>query len=511
MTGSAAAPPHRLVRERPGLYAVVAAASLLLSLWAIYLDPVINSDGVNDVRAAQYFRGAEWRAGIEMAGEPVYAALAAAVSRVSGMSAAYSLYGLNAGLYAVLGVGFVALASVLGGGRRTPLLAAVLVLLFPALNGFRSYISSDAGYWAFYVWSLAYFMHYAAARDRRSLAGWALAGLAALLFAVEGLVFLLVVPLWLLVHERSGGYGRVLKMLVIAAAGAVLLAYALWEQEWHSHVPVGRLVLHPVDHLAEGWYEMGRGLRFKLEALRGDFLDRYSRGYDDAALAATLLVMCAAGLVKGLGVVYTILAAWALGVSRRILEPGQRYWWAVFAVVSASLLLVPALVEFAVSARDAMTAALTILATVPPALARLSRKRRDATGFGRWLLPLALALVVASGTAGLDLRSQRYHLREAGLWLRANVPAGSSLYSNSRTLVYYSGLYGYRPWADYSWQEAMAMVLHDRWRNFRYLALVIGAEDAHRESILMRKLDIEPVKTVTSARGDRVLIFDTRR
>lgn len=514
MSGAPGPAPHRLVLERPVFYGLVVLASLLLSLWAIYLDPVINSDGVSDVRAARYFRDAHWRAGIEMAGQPVYAALAALISRLTGMSAAYSLYILNAACFALLCTGFVALAGSLGGGRRARLLAAGLVLLLPALNGFRSYISSDPGYWAFYVWSLGYFMYYAGDPRSRSPAGWALAALAAMLFALEALVFLLLVPLWLLVHDRAGARGRALKLLVLAIAGAVLVGYALWELEWHSRIPVGQLLLHPLDHLAEAWHELGRVLRFKLEALSGEFLDRYSRGYDNAALVAAVLAMCGAGLLQALGAAYTVVAGYALAVSRQALAGRQRYWWGVFATVAVLLLLVPAVTRLTVTGRDAMIAALTLLAVAPAALERLWNTL-PAHGARRCRLPAAglvllLVLVAGAGVQGLDLRSREYHLREAGLWLRANVPPETSLYSNSLVLVYYSGLYGYRPWSDYSWQEAMRLVWQDRWRDYDYLALAIGARNAHREGILMRRLDIEPVKTFTSDDGDKVLIFDAR-
>lgn len=510
MTGPPAAPPLRLVLDRPGFYGFVAAASLLLSLWAVYLDPVINQGGISEVRAAEYFGVAAWRAGMEVAGQPLYALLAAAISGVTGMTAAHGFYALNAGLLALLAVGFVALVSALGGGRRAQMLAALLILLFPTLNAFRAPISGDAGYWVFYVWSLAYFMHHAATRDRRSLAGWALAGLAALLFAVEALVFLLLVPLWLFVQTGPGGGRRVLKWLAVAAAGGVLLVYALWEQAWHSQLPVDQLLRHPVAQLDDGWQELGRALRFRREALREGFLDQYSQNYDDAALVTTLLVTGAAGLVKSLGLVYSGLAGYALAVSRRVLAVEQRYWWAVFAVLSTLLLLAPALTSFVVDEREAMTAALTVLAIVPLALERSWRNRSTRAGCRRWLLPLALVLVVGTGVNGLDLRGQHDHLREAGLWLRAAAAPDSSLYSNSRIIVYYSGLDEEHRRTDYSWQAAMAAVWQDRWRDFDYFVVAIDARNAHREGHLMRRIDSGPVKTFSSDNGDRVLIFDTR-
>lgn len=506
-----APPPHRLVLERPGLYALVAAVSLLLSLWALNLNPVINSGGVDDVRAARYFLDAQWRAAIDTGGQPVYAILAAALNRVTGMSAAHALYALTAGFLALLAVGFVALASVLRTGPRTALLAALLVLLLPALNGVRSAILSDSGYWVFYTWSLAYFMHYAATRDRHSLVGWALAGLVASLFAIQALAYLLVVPVWMLTHAGTGGRGRLLKAVGVVVAGAVLLGCVLWVQALESGAPAGVPLLQPIGHLVEGWRGLGQALSFKMQTLSADILDQYSRDYERTALAAVLLALCAAGLVKALGLVNTVLAGASLVVSGRVLAAEQRYWWGVFAVLGALLLLVPALTRFAVDAGDAMALALTLLAVVPPALEWLWRGASNRQWHRRWLLPLALALVIGSGIHGLDRRGGQMHLREAGLWLRATAAPETSLYSNSPVVVYYSGLDGYRPGGDYSWQAAMRTVWRDRWRDHDYLALVISAGNEHREGILMRKLEIDPVRTFTGDDGGRVLIFDTRR
>ncbi|MDZ7841783.1 MAG: hypothetical protein U5R46_13365 [Gammaproteobacteria bacterium] len=510
MNGSSTA-PHRVVLDRPGFHALVAAASLLLSLWAVYLDPVLNSDGISEVRAAGHFRDAQWRAAIDMAGHPLYAMLGGVVSRVTGMSPAFGLHTVNAGLFALLAVGFTALASVLGGGARARVLAAVLVLLFPALNGFRPEVAGEPGYWAFYVWSLAYFLHYAAARNGRWPAGALLAGIAALFFALEAILFLVSVPLWRWVRDRPGASGRLLKGGAIVAGCGLLLVYALWSRQWHAQGPVGELLLHPLEHLAVAWQELGRGVRFKIESLRHEFLDEYSRSFERTALLATIVVMVVAGIIKALGVVYSALALYALSVSRRVLTPEQRCWWAVFAVVSSMLLLVPAFVEFAVDERDAMVAALTLLAIVPPALERLATDRTAGFRRPRWLLASALVLVLVSGIKGLDLRSQHLHLREAGLWLRAAAAPESSLFSNSQVVVHYSGLSGYRPGADYSWQEAMRDVWRGGWRDYRYLAMVIEAGEAHREGILMRRIDIEPVMTFTGDNGGKVLVFDTKR
>lgn len=507
MTDSPVPAPHRILLEWPLACVVIAALSLLLSWLALHLDPVINDSGVDTLWAARYFSAGQWRGGLALlAGDsPFYALGVAAVSALTGLPTAYGAYALNAAFHALLVLGFVGLVAVLGGGRRAQGLAALLVLLWPALNALRVDVTTDTAYWALYLWAVAWFVHYTATGERGSAVAAGLAGLACLLLGVEALVFLVVVPLWLWVRGRSGaGRSAWLGLPVVVAAAAVLVAYVAWRQVLQfGDAPV---FAGPLDALVAGWEEAGRGIRFKLEALREGFLDHFSQGYDYGALTVTIVLMVAAGLVKALGTLYAALTVYSLISVKRFLESPARYWWGVFAVLATVLLLAPAVTRFAVATRDALTAALTLLALVPLGLERLWLDGPASGGLRRWYFPVVMALVLYSGVAGLDLRSTDLHLREAGLWLRANAPAGSDLLSNSRVVVYYSGLDGYGKSA-YTWRQVMNRVHRDRLADYDYVALAINRTDRHREGILMRRLDRQPVKVVAGGDGDRVLIF----
>lgn len=514
LAASRAVGPHRFVVDRPVWCACLALASLLLSYWAIHLDPVINADGAGELRAAQLFAAGRWLDGLNAGDQPFYSALVALLGRLMGMSPGYSAYALNAFLFALLVVGFAVLVDTLGatlaGGRPAPWTAAVVVLLFPSLNGFRPFVTGDVGYWACYVWGLAWFMHHAAAPGRRSFAMWALATSAALLFRLEALVFLVVVPLWWLAERDGAARARLWKALVVIVALGVVAVYALWRHAWQSPTPAGGLLHHPLDHLAASARDAEEALRFKLLGLRSVFLDRYSRHYDAVALLTTLALLSASAVVKALGVLYAALAGYAWLNLRNMLRAAVRHWWGVFVVLSLTLLMVPAFTEFSVARRGAMTAALTIAAAVPFALERLRRLGAEHGG-RRWALPAALLLVLAVGIAGLDLPGGRTELREAGLWLRATAEPGSRLYSNSPIVVYYSGLDGYRPDSGYTWQQAMRTVWTGRWRRYDYLAVAIPGSKAYRVQILMRKMDSSPARTFTGADGGRVLVFKARR
>lgn len=484
-------------------------ASLSLSWWAIHSDPVVNADAVGELIAAKRFAEGAWRPALQAAGRPLYALLIGSASRLTGASVEHAAYALNAGLFALLTVGFVALVNTVGaeapGGPPATWLAAVVALTYPALNGFRSFVSGDAGYWAFYVWSLAWFLHWVEARDRRSLWLWFASASAALLFSLEVVVFLLIVPAWWWVSSAKRRRG-ILRVLVLVAAFALLVCYTSWRHTWHSEVAGLELLRHPVGHLMDGLHDAAQGVRFKLEGLRSAFLNQFSSHYDALALLTTLAALVAKALLEALGSVYAALAGYAWFTLKRTLPAATRYWWGVFAVLAAMVMLAPSFTEFEVTRRQGMVAALTLSAAIPLGLERLRRLRSEGGGL-RWVLPLALLLMAVTGIRGLDLGTRDAALRHAGLWLRARADAGSTLYSNSPVIDYYSGLEAYRPGSKYTWQEAMRTVWSGRWRDYDYLAVAIPHTRPYRKGILMRDIKHRPLKVLSDGRGDRVLIF----
>jgi hypothetical protein len=504
--------PYRIILDRPYRHAFVAAASLLLTFWAIYLDPVINVDGIDHVHGAQYFLQGEWSAGFH-AGGTLYSMLVALVSLITGLSVPHAAYALSACFHVLLVLGFIAVVGALGGGRGNMLvLAAAIILLYPALNALRSHITGDMGYWACIAWALAWFMHCAGDPNQRSLhacVGWSAA---ALLFGFETLVFLMIVPVWWWVHGSSdaarpgGGGKRLLKIPVVIAGAGLVGCYALWQEAWQSGIPLTELLSRPLGSLADQWNALGEALRFKLEALRTGFLDEHSQKYDDAALLMTVLWLCIGAVVAALGALYSGAVVYALVSARRTLSCRVRYWWSVVAVTGLLLIVAKVIAGLSATSRDAMTLALVLLTVVPPAVEHLWQSRTDARGARRWVWPAVLVLLLANGIHGMEPRTDRHHLREAGLWLRANAKTGDSLYTDNPIIAYYSGLEGGRRPADYSWREAMNKVQRNQWSRYDYLALEIPRAKPHREGMLRRYLDIEPIRTF-SGDGGRVLVF----
>jgi len=506
MTAHSVCGPHRLVLERPLWCLMLAVLSVLVSAWAVYLDPVIHGDAVPDLQAARYVAAGDWRTALAVAEVPGQALLVGLLAGLSGADPALAAQAVQALFEAALLLGFAALAAALGGGRAAQALAAVLLLLYPALNDLRASGGAEAGFWAFYVWSVAGMMGRVSGPDRRGLAAGLLCGAMACLFALDMLVVLLIVPLWLAARSLTGRQRGLATLGLLAAAGATLLAIAGWRQVLLDGAPALQVLLQPAAQAVEGWQALARALDFKLAALRDGFLDELSGSYDRAALLAALVWLCIAGLLRALGPVYLLLAAYTTGVVRGLLSPPVFDAWRLYLLLGLGMLPGHALTGFAVAPEQAMAAALMLLAPVPLILERWWRNWLDAVAGYRWILPVVMLWVAVAGAAGLDLRGQDRYLRQAGEWLAQQAPPEASLYSNSRIVAFYSGL-AMDPRQRYSWRRAMNLVQRDQWREHAYLAVAIPPGKAHRERHLRRYIDARPLQVFSGAEGGRVLIF----
>ena len=139
---------------------VTAVASLILSAWSVWADPIVNNDGVYYFRAAEQILYGEWGEAISVYSWPFYPAFIAYLSKFTGVDIVSAAYVLNALLCVVVVTGFLFVVYALGGDRNTLIAAAIVVLAFPTLNKFRPFIIRDIGYLAFYLWSIGFLFRY---------------------------------------------------------------------------------------------------------------------------------------------------------------------------------------------------------------------------------------------------------------------------------------------------------------------------------------------------------------
>jgi len=500
--------PYRIAVDHPRLCFAAAAASILLTLWALYVDPVVNVDGVLYIEAAEHFARGEWQAGLSVYKWPFYSLFIAAVSLVTGMAGGHAAYFLNAGLYILAILGLIALVKVLGGGRRALWLAALVGLAHPTLNEFRSFIIRDVGYWACYLWTLALLLSYARNGDARLLAAGVIAAMGALLFRIEGIVLLTVLPACIYLGRGADrGWGPAVLLVAVLATAAAVAAAPLWQYVSEVSVSTAELLTSPWHHAANSWALVGAGIDDRLQALQREFPGLSSRAAALPVYLLTVLAIMLIELVKSVGIVFSGLIVYAARARHVHLAGDARRWWRLALGLQALLVLQFGVANFFLAERYPLALALTLLPVVPLVLDDLLRRAGQPERRHWWRAALIAALIAVETVEGLDIGTQKQYLKDAGLWLRANAPAGSEVYSNNRILIYYSALRDANPGADHSWETAMQEVWADQWQTYDYFALVMTRSRRQHEVLLLRRMGADPVKTFENENGDRVLIF----
>jgi hypothetical protein len=414
------------------------AASLALSALSILRDPLINDDGVLYLVIARNIVDHGTGAVFELFDCPFYPLLIALVHGLSGLPLLASAQVLNAALLALLVLGFSRLVAALGADARLGSWAALLILLLPQLNEYRSSLLRDFGYWALLVNSwLALLRYQSSARWGNALA-WAALNIAAAAFRPDALIFALLLPA---LCARRAAPGATLRLYACLALLALLPLLVLARLEMLQ--PFLDTVFASAQALADG---IVNGFRGAVQRYAEGVLDSQAADFAAPSLIAGLLALPVLGFVRTFGAIYCVLLAWGITLHRAALPEHGRSLLRGALGCSVLILAVPVLYRQFLPGHYLIVPCL--LALVPCTLI-LSDLARSAARVGRTrlfgcLLALAITLLAADGLVSFGTRKN--HVHDCIAWMEANIAPDAAVFSNDRILAYYSG-------GRFSWNE----------------------------------------------------------
>jgi hypothetical protein len=502
-----ATPATSLFREHRSLWGLALLASLILSVWCVFADPVVNNDGILYLRVAQALRAGELHQALELHHWPFYPALIAAVSSVSSLPVEPAAHVINAVLVALLIWAFLAAALELGADGTTLWLALVVVLLFPGINKFRSFIVRDTGYLAAYFWWLVFLVRYWKEQKGFAAPGlWCCAALT-LLFRVEGVVWLLLTPALM-----AWRIGRLRHWRASAAIGLMVLGAIAALGWWLARTNAVFWKQGTVGAMTELWADFGEQLQYRLLAISEEILGTFSQRYAWWVLILTLLVVVISETLRRLTLVHAGLAWFGYAKGHAFPYREFRGVWIALLVSQLLVLLLFTFLRLFLVDRYTVALGLTIALSVPFALTALKNQRTYAQGgrISRLAYPAALALVLLVGIEALDVRTDKRFLRDAGRWIAAHTAPETRIYANNRALAWYSGRDAFRPGARYDYAETLELIRLRGHHRYDLLALVVGRAP-HEEARLRALLGLEPVRVFANPRGDKALVFEIRQ
>ncbi len=485
-------------------YRIVAALSLLLSLWLIWLDPLVDRDAIVYLRSADAYLREGFGASQQLFGRPALSLCIAGLHRLTGLPLLWAGLALNTLFYALLCVTFVAVIRLLGGDRRVQLLAAAVILSHPELNDQRSSILRDPAYWALLLLAFRELLLYLRRPVRAHRWRWLGWVLAASLFRFEGLFFAALSPLALLACRGLAHRARHCLLFLLPVAGATALGagliglYAAQQPAATSLFPgIGQ----HLQHLAELPHRFG-----EVTTATGQALLEFS-AREDAAVAAVaglgailLLNLCRALTWPWAAVL--LWDRWRHDAAADLRPDDARLLRAHLGIALAYLALFTLVNRFMLE-RYASQAVIFLLLYLPFALDRMWEA-------GRRSVPryLAVALLVGMSLDTLhNLDYQKRFIRDAADWLAVNTPPGSSLATNNQHLGWFSH-------RDVDWQAAMQdnfelaplLAAPSQWRDRDYLAVLVKVREEARWQAFLADTGLQPVVVFEGGRHGRVYI-----
>lgn len=455
-------------------FRVVALLSLLLSLWLVTIDPLINRDAIIYLRSADAYLQQGFSAGLGLLDRPLISILMAVLHQLTGMSVVHAGLALNSLYYAVFCVAFVACVQTLGGDRRVQWLAAIVALSHPMLNDHRSSIMRDPAYWGFILLAFRAFLLYLRQPGLRQQANWTCCVILASLFRFEGLFFALLAPLSLLFTDQlSHRMRHCLRLFMPQFALAMLLASAMVLAS--SDAGSGDQMFPSLDIYIEGLLAVPQEFAALSEATGKALLEFTARDDAHVAVIAGLGAILLLNICRAITWPYVAILVWGRlgGLASRLRPDDNRVLLAHLGISLAYLSLFTLINRFMLE-RYANQFAIFALLYLPFALNALLHDASQR--FKRVLVYTLLAAMCVDSLHNTD--GEKAFIREAAEWVAEYTPAGASIASNHKYIAYFSE-------REFDWKYASSikfdtqrlLASEEHWRSKDFLAVLIKRHD----------------------------------
>jgi len=503
---------HAESRFVGAVLAVCSVVSVLLSLWCIHIDHVINNDGIEYIRTAERLADSDWAGAIAAYRWPFYPLLMLLVSKIAGVSYLVSGYILNTLFFTGAVVLFVLTVRVFGGdSKRLTVLAAFVALTHPAFNEYRAFIIRDAGYLMSFLVAIYFLGHYRVSGGVYHRLGVILALLVASLFRIEGLVFLFCTPILFSVF-RPGALGLRWPVLMITAVAAAALVVVLAWWLLMPNVSVNHLSVldQPLQVLTTAWHQLAGGVDQKLAILRSEFLGQYSSKYVYVLFGFAIFMIVASAILSQLTVPWGVLLVYGAAGRHLFGESGlDRLWFSVIGMHLVILAIFASIMLF-LAPRYPLALCMTVLLIAPFVLEKLlfSLNWRELSIARRSAIILLLLWGVGESISGLDNATRAESVKASGVWLAQHAVETGSLVTNDRRIAFYSNRYRDHDFIGSDHRLILQDLAKGRWPQSEFIALRFHRrQDNTNAREQLEALGATFMEIFSHPNGDTVIVY----
>jgi hypothetical protein len=468
------------------LFWVIVAASILLAAWMQYIQHGwINPDSVLYFEQAKLFAQGEWKAGFKIFEWPLYGVCISLVHNATSLPIQNSAQLLNMLFFGIATASFLKLIQLAGGSNRT--LFFGMLLLFSSLyivGDVLEMLMRDEGYWAFYLTALVYFIRYLDSEKLSHAVLWQLSMMTATLFRIEGILFLLFLPLIVIALQHENKRNKLVTALK-AYSVCIIIGLSI----------VMTIVLHPDINMASFgrldevftlnlFDEFTKKFLAQADIMSKDVLGGYLEEFAIPGLLLTFLYVIGSKILTAAGLVGAALAIFGIKNTSKTIPPKVRQ---VLLTSSAIALIVTYLIitkVFVLSSRYVVTLAWILLVFATIYLANLSSNTHK--NKRRFFVIISFILCLGFVKNILPKREGYNYAQEAIAWIKSYNKSGKVFYEDSRLRYYaaepFIGSYSF------NWENLNANNNIKETTSYDYFVINFNKHDKNKKKLIEESL-----------------------
>ena len=407
---------------------------------------------------------------------------------------------------------FVRLVMMFGGTGKTVVFAVGVYVFYPGLNEVQSMIIRDFAYLACFLWMVVNFLEQTWNPTRSRLIAFIVTALLATLFRIEGLIFIFGLIVFYLM---SGTVSKRFRLYGILAIATVLPALVYGVLMWIYDGELGNawgVVVTMFQFLEEELLE-------SISSVDSAWLKSALTGAVPFILPVMPFVKQAFNILEILSAGYVLILAWGLFHRPLIRDRGSRTMllkkgWTWIVGINLLVLIGFVMIRQIITDRYPLSLALMLMVFLPFAIRAILDHPR-VQPILRTTIPCVLGiLLVVNSVEGLDRFSNKYHLREAGLWVKSHYDepySRTKVYSNNRLVDYYAGKKEVEEDLYYGINTVIGLTQSNRWKKLHFMAIALRADSPPGFYRNFRYLfGKEPDRIFENEKGSKVLVYDLR-
>ncbi len=490
------------------LFWLIVAASIILAAWMQYIQHGwINPDSVLYFEQAKLFAQGEWKVGFKIFEWPLYGACISLVHKLTSLPIQNAAQLLNMLFFGIATASYLKLIQLAGGNNRT--LFFGMLLLFSSLyivGDVLEMLMRDEGFWAFYLTALVYFVRYLESKKLSHAVLWQLSMITATLFRIEGILFLLFLPVIVITLQHENIKNKLIIMLktysICIIIGLSILVAIILHPEINM-ASFGRLDEVFTTNLFD---EFTKKFFAQANIMSKEVLGGYLEEFAIPGLLLTFVYVMGSKILTAAGWVGTALAFFGIKNTSNTMTPKARK---VLLTSSAIALIVMYLIitkVFILSSRYVVALAWILLIFASFQLTYLStnldKKLRN------FLISLCVILSLCIVKNILPKRAGYNYSQDAVRWVRAINNNDAPVFYNETRMRYYADEIFIGTWQD-NIEVLEASIKNGTINEYQYLLIDSSKKDTDKLELILEKIpDYKLIKSFENAKGKKfVLVF----